>query len=322
MPTKYAILITSWGESPETEIALDGSTRCRWIDIDQASQSERDAWREAFGTFRWDRISGRHLCWMRTATATSEATNAENESLMHDAWAAWHAYDLRRPHWRSGDVLWAVSGTAREESGIFLPHSLASWNDFPELFNAYYSERDDYAPARPLSTSWIEDWLHTFDILSRPTDPSYALGDAIEMALFSFMEASKTRTLEFKFPNLVRAIEAIIAIPRHQGKETFASRAAPFAQAAMQEPAVQAHGMAAGDLLRELYQLRSDCVHGKWVLRDMKRAGRDDHVAALEFVAMTAARNAILWAIDNRSRLQAMTTRDLLEDAWQRGVLP
>jgi hypothetical protein len=144
------------------------------------------------------------------------------------------------------------------------------------------------------------------------------------MAVLSLLDASINDRLDFRMPALVRTIETLIAIPKGQGAALFAQRAALFATAVQAHPALTPGlaGRTFDQFLRDLFQLRSDAVHGKWPLRDLQQAGREDEVALLDFTAESIARTVIKWALRNNAVISTYRTRQALEDAWANGTIP
>jgi hypothetical protein len=79
----------------------------------------------------------------------------------------------------------------------------------------------------------------------------------------------------------------------------------------------------AEQLLLELYQARSDCVHGKVPFLDLRAQGEEglDRAAQLAYVADVLAREALLAALKFRDR-SIFASRAALEGAWQRQAFP
>ncbi len=75
--------------------------------------------------------------------------------------------------------------------------------------------------------------------------------------------------------------------------------------------------------LINLYQLRSDCVHGKqiaWSLRnELKEKFVDDVVYEYEFLAEMAARDILKFAMFEKRIWENLNKREDIEEAWALG---
>lgn len=121
------------------------------------------------------------------------------------------------------------------------------------------------------------------------------------------------RELEFRIPELVRTAEGVIALPRGSGRELFRERAQQLASELQTDAFV---GAELGDLLLELYDLRSACVHGKVPFLNLQKLGDAGVLRAgkLSFVAENLARVALLVAL-RAPRPDVFVSREGLEGA-------
>ena len=323
--TKYAALTTNWNYDTAITIAPNAESLCRWWNVQRVGdQQSRNAWRDAFGTFEWRRLNGERVAMLVFGTDTTDSLNAFNHALMARVQLALYTYLLNRPFIRSGGTIWVISGDADQNRE---PTSLRSWNRVTDLFIPYFVERPAFeqTPLDYQSSDWVRDWSADFAILDTLRNAQdWLVCPPFEMAVLSFLDASSSRHVDFRMPALVRTIESLIAIPRGQGAATFAQRAALFANAVQAHPALVA-GLGAcsfDQFLRDLFQLRSDAVHGKWPLRDLQQAGREDEVARLDFTAESIARTIIKWALRNNAVVSTYRTRQALETAWANGTIP
>lgn len=321
---KYGALATNWTYGSPRPTAIRPDLRCSWLRVDQiGEQQSRDAWQEAFGTFEWDHLRGGRATILVFSTDTTDVSNATNEELMNRVRLASFAYLLNRPPVNSGGYFWLISGDADANRE---PVSLRNWARLPELFLPYFIQRQPFGRTLQQfqSNDWIADWCTDIALLDAARGGQWLISPPVEMALLSLLDASINSTIDFRIPSLVRTIEALVAIPRAQGAATFAQRAALFAGEAIADPGfvATAGGRTPDQVLRDLFQLRSDAVHGKWPMRDMQQAGREDEVALLDFTAETIARAVIKWALLNSGVLQTYQTRALLEAAWASNSVP
>lgn len=320
--SKYAALTTNWRSGDQQKSVIGGDIRCNWWNVhDVGEDGARDAWREAFGTFQWDALRGKRPTMFVFGHDTADITNAINKQLEDRVQLARYAYLLNRPPILSGGAMWVISGMADND---LRPLSLRSWHRHAELSNPYFIQRAPFARSLDefLTNSWMESWCDDFVAMDSARGGKWLLCPPFEMGVLSFWDASINTALDFRMPALVRTIESIVAPPRRSATLSFVQRSALFAQDVQRHPYFSATGHTLDEMLRELYQLRSDAVHGKWPLRDMQQAGREDDVALLDFAAEMIARAAIKWALRNRTKFATYQTRAALEDAWANGTIP
>jgi hypothetical protein len=126
--------------------------------------------------------------------------------------------------------------------------------------------------------------------------------------------------LEFSIPEFVRAAEGLIALPPSTGRVLFRDRALRLAPRLRTDVYV---GADVEGLLLKLYDLRSDCVHGKVPFHDMQaRGGKGEEEAAqLGYVAEVLARETLLLAL-RRPNWSVFRSRDQLQGAWTSGAFP
>ena len=146
------------------------------------------------------------------------------------------------------------------------------------------------------------------------------LPDLLGYALLSHGRAKCEALLEFSIPAFVRAAEGVIALRKGMGAKDFKDRALPLAPDLKTDAYV---GADADSLLGDLYQLRSDCVHGKIPFLELRTQGSagEDRAAKLQYVAEFVARSALLKALRFPHK-ELFATRDALESAWATGAFP
>lgn len=253
---------------------------------------------------------------------TTDAANIVNDRLTSRAHLAIYAYLINRPPINSGGTMWLFSGLLDTNRRL---SSVQTCQQLNELFLPYFVER---APFRHRlqefhTNAWVQRWCADFaSLLEEANRGSWLICPPFEMSMLSLWDASINCRVDFRIPALVRAIEALIALPPGPGKPLFAERAALFAQDVAAHPYFLASGMTLNLLLRNLFQLRSDAVHGKWPLRDMQDAGRADEVALFDYAAEMIARAIIRWALRNRATFATYRTRAALEAAWADNTIP
>jgi hypothetical protein len=142
----------------------------------------------------------------------------------------------------------------------------------------------------------------------------------LAFALMVHRSAWTRRLLEFSIPEFVRAAEGVIALAKGEGAKVFENRARRLVPSLAQDDYV---GRDLDRLLPDLYQLRSDCVHGKLPFEDLKAQGPEGWETAcqLAYLAEVLAREALLVALRRPDRT-VFETRDALAGAWASGAFP
>jgi hypothetical protein len=144
----------------------------------------------------------------------------------------------------------------------------------------------------------------------------------LSVAFTAFQVALTRDSLEFAIPEFVRTVECIVGLQRGKGRKEFAVRAMCLA------PVLHSHWYVGGDDLQarieELFQHRSDCVHGKVPLDTLLSSGTlgEDEAARFGYLAEALARECLLWVLNRPQHLQYFADRPTLEDAWAKNLLP
>jgi hypothetical protein len=148
------------------------------------------------------------------------------------------------------------------------------------------------------------------------------LPQLLDVALISFNEALLRKGLEFRIPEFVRAADCVLALTRSEGKTAFAQKALRIAPELAQSPFLA--GINVNAFLVELYERRSDCVHGRIPFEDLASQGETgiDRAARLEYVSEHVARSAVIAALRHPNHGTIFATRAALEKAWQDGQFP
>jgi hypothetical protein len=135
----------------------------------------------------------------------------------------------------------------------------------------------------------------------------------------AYSVALRMNGVDHRLPYFVRSAESVLAIPRREGKKTFVARALKFLPTITSDPYIGAANIE--EYLGDIYQLRSDCVHGKEPRAELAAQGRPiDLVAKYEYLAEALANATTRWALSEHVFMRSMT-RDTLESAWDAGAV-
>lgn len=184
---------------------------------------------------------------------------------------------------------------------------------YQDLFGA--SRWKHWAKHGSADDSWFLKWVEVDALLTRSPRPAI-----IGYALLAHAGARTRQFLEFSIPEFVRAAEGVLALAKGMGAKVFRDRALRLV------PELRDDEYVGGDvdqLLLELYQLRSDCVHGKLPFADLQALGDrgQDRAAELSYVAEFLAREALLAAL-RQEDWSIFVNREDLEAAWAASTFP
>jgi hypothetical protein len=325
---KYGMLVLPSREGLASPLRMNDKTELVPATLDTLiGKDETKHWRDWIGSVEWKQLVAAHaLVVTRIPSDTPEVMDGETQKLQARAVTNWFAYLLAEPHPFTRGKAWILSGPCDSGTAggrLLGVRTLAR----EELASPFYTERDEYWASRGnnwfLRTSdsnveWAKRFVEIDAILQERLDAN--LPTILHVALRSYRSAMTRRELEFRIPDLVRAAEGVIALPKGPGRILFRDRAQQLAPDLRTDAFV---GQDLGNLLLELYDLRSACVHGKVPFLNLQNMGDAGalRAAKLSFVAEKLARAALLVALGS-DRLDVFTTREDLERAWKDRTFP
>lgn len=326
---KYAALIFSPPDAPNERYLMHwGKETFAGSITALIPNSDLERWRQWLGTVAWGKIerAGRVMV-IRGAAAAPSVLDADDQRLRGEAYRAWRAFLLSEGSVNAGGHAWIISGetagidpgssllgvrTAQELDRIILPfyRTRPSFLDLKaaalEKHWSMHGRRDD---------SWFYQWVEIDELLS-----STPLPHIVGYALLAHDSARARKLLEFSIPEFVRAAEGVIALPRNKGAKTFSDRALRLVPRLRTDEFV---GADIEQLLLDLYQTRSDCVHGKLPFIDLQALGEkgEDRAAQLNYAADVLARGSLVLALRHSDK-SIFETREKLERAWATSTFP
>jgi hypothetical protein len=256
---------------------------------------------------------------------TSQRANvldAENEQLRSRLIAPWRALPLARPLNPFSGRAWTLSGEAQRVGDRERLRSVRSAGELDTLARPFYATRPSFIKKMPWREPdpWFQRWLDIDGLMQR----LFAKGmpTILHVALKAFGRGLGRDDLESRLPDLVRATECIVAVPRRQGAKTFVERAMQLSPDLTTDWFVG--GADVEERLLALYQHRSNCVHGKIPFLELHAKGDegDEQAARFEYLAEYIAREAVLAALRAEGKHHEFDDRATLEDAWARGRFP
>jgi hypothetical protein len=324
---KYGLLVLPSREGLSAPLRMDDSTELVPTTLDALiDKKQTKHWREWVGSIEWKQLSEADaLVITRIPSDTPEVMDGESQKLQGRAVTSWFAYLLAEPHPFTRGKGWILSGPCESGSrgGRLLDVKVLSRE---ELTSPFYSELNEFWDSRgdvmlrsdETNAAWASRFMGIDALLQTRLDAR--LPAILHVALRSYRSAMTRRELEFRIPELVRAAESVIALPKGPGRELFRDRAQQLAPELQDDAFV---GAELGDLLLELYDLRSACVHGKVPFLNLQKLGDVGLLRAgkLSFVAEKLARAALLVALRS-PRLDVFASREDLERAWKERTFP
>jgi hypothetical protein len=326
---KYAALLLPRVDSTEGVVQLaHGKTTLVGSLSELVRGQELSHWKEWLGSMAWDSIDERRrIVVLRRETQTPEVLDAENESLQASVSNAWRAFLLCKAHPFQESESWILSGDAVGGVGADELVTVRSVARLDAVVRPMYTTSDAFwktyiddavksgdVPGRGES-GWFEVWRELDAALCRGTWP-----ELLGHALLAHGMAMTLQQLEFVIPGLVRAAEGVIALGKGMGAAVFKDRALQLVPTLGTDPYI---GRCAEPLLLELYQARSDCVHGKIPFFELRRQGKagEERAAQLSYVADVLARGALQAALRHKDAT-VFSSRDTLEAAWRGKLFP
>jgi hypothetical protein len=327
---KYAALVLWAPDGPgERTLMHGGKETFAGSVLALIPDSESEQWREWIGTVAWNKLKrAERIVIARSPSAAPSVLDDETYRLRRTVSDAWTAFLLSGAE-HSGDAPWLISG---ESEGCDHRAQLRSIRTAAQLermivpFHVLHSRRHRDLRAAALEKhwaahgkhddSWFARWIEIDDLLGRRTP----VPPILWYALRSYGSAWDRKLLEFSIPEFVRAAEGIIALAKGMGAKAFRDRALHLVPSLRTDEYV---GTDIDALVADLYQLRSDCVHGKLPFHDMQQRGEEgeEHASQLAYVAEVLAREALLAALRHHDQ-SVFASRVGVESAWANGSFP
>ena len=326
---QYAALAFSPPEAPaERRVLPDGNETLGENVLALIPREAHDTWRESLGTYAWRKLE----TTSRVVVAREPALGPSTGYFLRARVArTWDAFLLCGEAANSGRDAWILHGeTDGDRPGSHLLTVLTS-QEMNRIFTPpYQAERQ----AKMLATSgwrpddsWLVRWAEVCGLLRHVQVPQL-----LDLALLAHGSAWTQRLLEFSIPEFVRAAEGVLALPdcfvppypprtdRLGGWNLFRDRALHLVPSLRKDDYV---GADAEVLLRELYEARNDCVHGKVPFRTLRSRGAAefDRACRLAYLAEVLAREALLVALRHHDA-SVFESREALEGAWATGAFP
>ena len=276
-------------------------------------------WKEWIGSLRWEELNRDCDTLLVTwkETASPDILDCENQQLTSRLFELVRMLPAVTPYCFShNDHIFSLSGQGKFENERLLISDLrefSAWPTFrkpmfldPEMkFECPFFEPEKFATDWPNLAAQIESRIMREK--NRQLLESYR----------SLEEAFRTNQLEFKIPNLVRAIECLIDC---NGAADFSKKVAKFNGAPPNE-SIFSLSENYENKLKTLYQLRNDCSHGKefgWSLQNKTPSEfSKETVAAYECLAEWSARKAFRRALFDRSLGEIFIDRKTLIEGWR-----
>lgn len=270
-------------------------------------------WKAWMGTTDWEEFSDCPeiiLSWMPTSSpAILDNENTILDGQCHEVYRALptvtgHCFSFCKIHIVSGSgklINGEVSPTDIRSSGTLDPYVKSLWIDSDRGGLPF---KHDEVLAR-----WVENHrLIQNEVINKS---SAQLLEAVR----SLEESFKTYQLEFKIPNLVRAVESLVVC-------WTAKEFAEFVSGFTGTPPKTEFDIHLDyiSLLRNLYELRNDCSHGKPFAYSLKKKfpGVDLNleVPRYEYLAEWIAQTIFFKSLRHKD-IHFFENRELLEKAWK-----
>lgn len=292
------------------------------------SAEDNEHWKTWLGTLFWETITEKNplicLAWKTTETP---ALDQEIHQLLDKLDRLYHALLLSGAWKNDGREAHTLTGTGQVDSAGNLKFERISQVGHFNLWRhpTYYESVGvwDWQFQGLKTQKALDFWKDNFSAIE------HVIGNGqknflLTLALMAFQNGLHDTMLDFRIPNFVRAIEAVVALPAGKGKAEFTKRSGVLLPSTFSLP-LGVDEKSITPILQESYQVRSDSVHGKPfadTLRASLGANFQAELPKYELGIEMAARYVIQNAIRNAKILGHSNQRDVLEAAWQQGSVP
>lgn len=321
---KYAVLLFSGHGSAEADCKLaDDLTTWKGTLADYIDANEVSHWKEWIGTMKWDSLMKRQqLLLTSMPSERPEVSDGETERLTERLVVAYYAYLLASPSFGCHGAFQHVSGQAQSFDPQLRLQSIRGLGDFKRIERPFYRQRQAFIHVSPWQQPdpWPERWREWVGVLDAAFGQTMPV--LLDVALAAFSKALQHTKLEFSIPEFVRTADCILATRRGHGKRDFIDRTMQIA------PELANHWYVGGgdlqDRIGQLYDHRSDCVHGRVPFQALSARGEAgaDEAARFEYLAEIIARKLLNRAFRTPAAYPALRDRSSLETVWNQGAFP
>lgn len=321
---KYGLLGLDESDEPDPKFRRFEGDTYQWFTSAAAiayAPDEFEHWKDTIGSLEWDATiaNEQRTLVLRIRSDRPSVLDLENRALTERLGRAWLAWIVPPPCRPSGHRPWVVTGEAADDAPKGLLKSVRDFARYREVVRPFYAHQDIYwdrkkKPKGLRVEPTFEKWVSVDDLLNQK--PPRILNVAIRV----LVEALARSPLEARIPELVRASECILGLPSGTGRVEFAGRALRLVPTLSLDWFV---GRGVQNRLLQLYQHRSDCVHGNIPFEELHRRGAAGtaEAARSEYLAELLARECVVFALERRGLWHHFESRDLLERAWQSGAI-
>jgi hypothetical protein len=287
-------------------------------------------WKGWLGSIAWEELfKAEHVVINYCPTSTPEDLDGENIKLTtHLSEVVYKSLMLVAPFCGSHGSIRLLTGKGVFENGQIQIENLRSHTLISEWvlpgfrFNSqYWSWMEETYTEKTV----ISDWKHQIDKLNSIGNEGTKY--LYRLSLEIFRRGLSEKWADIVFPHVVRSAETLIALPKqsvlmkmygHGSAKEFATRTLKHYPASS-NLLYNLNAKDLQDLFEDIYQLRSDSVHGKplaWTLKQKSPRLTDDDLQKLEFISEMGTRSILRAAIANQTWINAVDDRADLERAW------
>ncbi len=289
--------------------------------------SDSNHWKEWVGSIAWDSLNQNSKLILTTwqNSKVPEVLDSENESLQNKLLTIYRILPLVGPISPPVNEGFIFSGDADRKDGKLQFKNIRTYSRVNSWTRSYFSEHYwkelfDWTKHEFTVPELLNSWgssYNSFNLLFVQLKSNTQILEAF----LSFEEAMKSKRLESKITSLFRSIECIVEC---YGRNQFSQRLISLIGVPSEKcPYGVWHNTS--DLLRELYELRNDCCHGKpfaySLYKKLKGAAPGSLIAKYEFLAEWATRKLIIDSFSNKSVLTHTHKYEDLVHAWEQSLI-
>lgn len=335
MDCKYALLaLPHIGQFPElTQNHTVHDSTLLLVDPQSILSTISDTvWKSWLGELNWDALfETEHVFVSYCPTQTPEILDGENKKLTDFlVRSVYHGLLLLGPFSGSGGKIHLLSGHGKIVDGKVIIQDIRSYSTLDKWIAPGFRMNKQYW--RWMKKEYTEEGvINELRRLIALTNgmPETEKDFLFRLALNVFRLGVSDRWPDIVFPHMVRAIETLVAIPKtgllkkkygekHSSAKEFSRRVLKY-YPVQKNHLYNYEDTQLATILEDIYQLRSDSVHGKplaWTLKQSNPDMTQNDFYILEYISQVAARALLVEAMSNPKFAPFLGDRAMLEAAW------
>lgn len=282
--------------------------------------SKIEHWKDWIGSLRWDEVSNgcREILCSWEETSAPDILNKENKTLSNINFEILRTLPTVTPYCfiHSMDI-YSLTGTAEKLKNEIKILDIRQFSTIPSFKKSMFLDpdqcfEDPFFDHHSVMNLWRDTYIQVLKKIFAQEQRQ------LLEAYRSIVESFQSWQLEFKIPNLVRSIECLIDC---HGADDFVKKISFFIDGPPDESIFKIRENFS-QKLKNIYQLRNDCSHGKdfgWSLkRNHPAEYSPEGIAAYEYLTEWTARKVFNRALFDDKLGDMFKSRENLVSSWKK----